>query len=112
MAARIRVARHPPADIHVVGGELGLHQRRAGAHGVEVEAADVGAVAGGIVHDVGEAVEIAELALVPGQVQQVELLGQLLLRPRAAPCLVDQAAAGVDGCQVLSDVFPFQGRGQ
>ncbi|KAK8134151.1 hypothetical protein PG984_006163 [Apiospora sp. TS-2023a] len=112
MPARIRVARHPPADIHVVSSEVGLHERRAGAHGVEVEAADVGAVAGEIVHDVGEAVEVAELAFVPGQVQQVELLGQLLLGPRAAPCLVDQVAAGVDGCQVFSDVFPLQGRGQ
>ncbi|KAK8039005.1 hypothetical protein PG993_007416 [Apiospora rasikravindrae] len=111
MSALVRVARNPPAGIHIVGHEVGRQQRRAGAHGVEVEAANVGAVARGVVHDVGEAVVVPELALVPGQIQEVELLGQLLLGPRAAPRPADDLAAGVDSRQVFSDVFPFQGCG-
>jgi len=90
--------------VDVVFGELG-----AAAHRVEVGAAEVSTV--GVAQHIGERVPLAELALVPDEVDEVELGRHGLLRPPPAAGAPDQVEAGVDPAYVIVEVLAAEHAG-
>src|SRR4051794_30383482 len=100
--APVGVRGHPPADVDVEAREL-FGQRFASSHWVEVRASEISAL--GVVDGVCERVALAELELVPDQVDEVELLGDGFAWPFPAASAPDQLNAGVDPSYVVMQVL-------
>ena len=101
VARLVGVGCDPPADVDVVAGER-LGELATASHRIEIGAAEVPAV--GVSEHVRERIPLAELALVPDQVDEVEVGGDRLLRPPAAAGAPDQVEAGVDPAHVVVEV--------
>src|SRR5215217_1742127 len=98
VAALVGDGSHPPADVHVVAEEI-LGQLSAPPHRIEVATAEVTAVA--VADGVGEGVSLAELELMPHEVDVVPLLGDRLGRPAAAARSLNQLETRVDAPYVV-----------
>src|SRR4051812_23811758 len=105
--ALVAVRRHPPADVHVVRHEL-LGELGAPPHRIEVATAEVAVRP---VDGVGERRAVAELQLVPDEVDEVELLGDGPVGPAPAARPPDQVEAGVDALDVVAQVVTRDGAG-
>jgi hypothetical protein len=108
VAASVGVRGHPLAHVNVVAEKF-LSERPAPAHRIQVAAAAV--LPCGVIHGVGERAALAELTLVPDEVDVVEVLGYRLGRPAPAARSTDQLEAGVDASDVVAQVVPGERAG-
>lgn len=102
VAALVSGRGDPPADVDVVAvGKVG-GERGSAAERVEVAAADVAVLC--VVDGVGEGLLVAELALVPDEVDEVAVGGDRFGWPGSTTRLADQVDAGADAGYVVVEV--------
>src|SRR3954462_1954340 len=100
LATLVRVRSDPPARVDVMPQQLS-GQRGTSTDGIQVTATDV--LPAGAVRGVGERLTLAELALVPDEIDKVELLRDRLARPWTAAGPADEVEAGIDAVYVVGE---------